>query len=93
MFGSILLLAFLPWLDTSRVKSASYRPLYRFFYWVFVLVCLGSAWLGSKRRGRLRASRRASSPPTTFIHFLIILPLLGLIETPRPLPNSISERC
>ena len=26
-----------------------------------------------------------------FIHFLIILPLLGLIETPKPLPNSISE--
>ena len=26
-----------------------------------------------------------------FIHFLIVFPLLGLIETPKPLPNSISE--
>ena len=26
-----------------------------------------------------------------FLHFLIILPLLGLIETPKPLPHSISE--
>jgi hypothetical protein len=26
-----------------------------------------------------------------FLHFLVILPLLGLIEQPRPMPNSISE--
>ena len=26
-----------------------------------------------------------------FVHFLIILPLLGLVETPLPLPNSILE--
>jgi ubiquinol-cytochrome c reductase cytochrome b/c1 subunit len=91
MFGSILLLAFLPWLDTSRVKSASYRPLYRQFFWVFVLVCLGLGWLGSKpaEGGYVYAARVLTA--YYFIHFLIILPLLGLIETPKPLPNSISE--
>ena len=26
-----------------------------------------------------------------FAYFLVILPLLGRFETPRPLPNSISE--
>ena len=26
-----------------------------------------------------------------FAYFLIILPLLGLFETPKPLPNSIAE--
>ena len=30
--ASIVMLAFLPWLDTSRVRSASYRPLYRQFF-------------------------------------------------------------
>jgi ubiquinol-cytochrome c reductase cytochrome b/c1 subunit len=91
MFGSILVLAFLPWLDTSRVKSATYRPLYKQFFWVFVLVCLGLGYLGSRpaEGGYVVAARILTV--YYFIHFLIILPLLGLVETPRPLPNSISE--
>ncbi|HMK79621.1 MAG TPA: cytochrome c1 [Xanthobacteraceae bacterium] len=91
MFSSILLLAFLPWLDTSRVKSATYRPLYKQFFWVFVLVCLGLGYLGSQppEGGFVYAARLLTA--YYFIHFLIILPLLGLIETPRPLPSSISE--
>src|SRR3989440_6203465 len=40
LFGSILLLAFLPWLDTSKVKSATYRPLYRQFFSIFVATCI-----------------------------------------------------
>src|ERR1700689_4593569 len=35
--GSIIILAFLPWLDTSRVRSANYRPLYRQFLLIFFL--------------------------------------------------------
>jgi len=91
LFASILVLAFLPWLDTSRVKSATYRPLYKQFFWVFVLVCLGLGYLGSQppEGGFVIAARILTA--YYFIHFLIILPLLGLIETPRPLPNSISE--
>jgi ubiquinol-cytochrome c reductase cytochrome b/c1 subunit len=91
LFASIIVLAFLPWLDTSRVKSATYRPLYKQFFWVFVLVCLGLGYLGSQppEGGFVIAARILTA--YYFIHFLIILPLLGLIETPRPLPNSISE--
>src|SRR5205085_245957 len=91
MFGSIFILCFLPWLDTSRVKSATYRPLYKQFFWVFVLVCLGLGYLGSQpaEGGYVIAARILTA--YYFIHFLIIFPLLGLIETPRPLPSSISE--
>ena len=48
LFGSIVILAFLPWLDTSRVRSARYRPLFKQFFWVFVVACVGLGWLGSK---------------------------------------------
>ena len=34
---SIVLLAFLPWLDTSKVRSATYRPLYRQFFWLSLI--------------------------------------------------------
>jgi quinol-cytochrome oxidoreductase complex cytochrome b subunit len=91
MFGSIAILAFLPWLDTSRVKSATYRPLFRQFIWIFLAVVIGLGWLGSKpaEGGYVIAARILTA--YYFIHFLIILPLLGLIEQPKPLPNSISE--
>src|SRR5712672_1324855 len=91
LFSSILILAFLPWLDTSRVKSATYRPLYKFFFWVFVAVCLGLGYLGSApaEGGYVIAARILTA--YYFIHFLVVLPLLGLIKTPRPLPTSISE--
>jgi ubiquinol-cytochrome c reductase cytochrome b/c1 subunit len=89
--ASIILLAFLPWLDTSHVRSANYRPLYRQFLFVFFLVVVGLGYLGSQppEGGYVIAARIL-----TFYYFaflLVILPLLGLVETTKPLPNSISE--
>src|ERR1700704_2211967 len=34
MFGSILLLVVLPWLDTSKVRSARFRPVYKPVFWL-----------------------------------------------------------
>ena len=91
LFASILILAFLPWLDTSKVKSATYRPLYKQFFWIFVAACIGLGWLGSKpaEGGYVIASRVLTA--WYFIHFIVVLPLLGLIETPKEVPNSIAE--
>ena len=91
LMASIVILAFVPWLDTSKVRSASYRPLYRQFFWIFAAVCVGLGWLGSKpAEGNYVLAARILTA-WYFIHFLIILPLLGLIERPRPLPASIGE--
>ena len=40
LIGSIAILFFVPWLDTSRVRSTSYRPIYKWFFWAFVLTCI-----------------------------------------------------
>ena len=91
LVASIAILVFVPWLDTSKVKSASYRPLYRQFFWIFVVVSIGLGWLGSKpaEGGYVIAARILTA--WYFIHCLLVLPLLGLIETPKPLPASIAE--
>src|SRR6185295_11377903 len=91
MFSSIAILFFVPWLDTSRVRSANYRPLYRQFFWIFVLVCIGLGYLGSQppEGGAVVIARILTA--YYFLHFLVIMPVIGLIERPKPLPPSISE--
>ena len=91
LFGAIAVLFFLPWLDTSRVRSAVFRPIYRQFFWIFALVCLGLGYLGSQpaEGGYVIASRVLTA--YYFLHFLVIMPVLGLIERPKPRPASITE--
>ena len=91
MFGAIAVLAFLPWLDTSRVRSTSYRPLYKQFFWIFVVVSILLGWLGSKPAEGYYVLAAQVCTVYYFAHFLIVLPLLGLFEKPLPLPNSILE--
>ncbi|WP_018183736.1 cytochrome b [Kaistia granuli] len=91
MFGAIAVLFVVPWLDTSKVRSANFRPLYRQFFWILVLVSIGLGYLGSRpaEGGYVIASRILTI--YYFAHFLVILPLLGLFEKPKPLPASITE--
>src|SRR5215210_1505502 len=91
MFGSIIVLALVPWLDTSKVRSAVYRPIYKQFFWVWVFVCFLLGWLGAKppEGGYVIAARIATA--YYFAHFLVLMPLLGIFERPRPLPGSIVD--
>ncbi|QMW23859.1 cytochrome b [Sandaracinobacteroides saxicola] len=91
MFASIILLLFLPWLDTSRVKSTAYRPMYRIWFWVLCVDVVILAWVGGApaEEPYVRISQLASA--YYFAHFLIILPIVSAIERPLPLPNSIAK--
>jgi ubiquinol-cytochrome c reductase cytochrome b subunit len=91
MFGSILILFALPWLDTSRVRSGTFRPIFKQFFWVFVLVCIGLGYLGSKPAEGIYVFWARILTAYYFLHFIVILPLLGLFESPKPLPPSISD--
>ena len=90
LFSSIAILAFLPWLDTSRVRSAVYRPLYRQFFWLFVATGILLGWLGSKppEGGYVILARLLTA--WYFIHFLVVLPLLGFVERSKPVPDSLA---
>ena len=91
MFASVFIVAFLPWLDTSKVKSAAYRPLYRVFFWLFVACAVLLGYMGSQppEGGYVIAARLLTV--YYFLYFLVILPLLGRFEKPRPLPPSICD--
>jgi ubiquinol-cytochrome c reductase cytochrome b subunit len=89
--GSILILFFVPWLDTSKVRSGTFRPLFKPFYWLFVLNFVLLAYLGAAPAEGIYVLLAKIATAYYFAYFLIILPLLGRLETPKPLPASISE--
>ena len=91
MFGSIVVLFFLPWLDTMKVKSARYRPLYKIFFILFVISCLLLGYLGAKAPEGIYLFLSRVSTIYYFAFFLVIMPVLSRIEKPSPMPIGISN--
>jgi ubiquinol-cytochrome c reductase cytochrome b/c1 subunit len=91
MFGAIVILAFLPWLDNAKTRSSKYRPLAKQFFWMFVVVCIGLGYLGAQPPEGIYVIVGRILTVCYFAYFLILLPLLSRIEKPRPVPNSIAD--
>jgi quinol-cytochrome oxidoreductase complex cytochrome b subunit len=91
MFGATMILFLVPWLDRSPVRSARFRPWYKWFFWILLFDCAVLTWVGAN----------PPEPPYLYIgqvgtvwyfsHFLVILPLLSIFEPTKPLPSSIGE--
>ena len=91
MFGSIFILFVLPWLDTSKVRSAVFRPMYRYFYWIFVIDVLLLGYMGAMPAEGIYLALARIGTIYYFLHFIVVLPVLGLFEKTDPVPMSISE--
>ncbi|MFV0298465.1 MAG: cytochrome b, partial [Hyphomicrobiaceae bacterium] len=91
MFGSILVWLFVPWLDTSRVRSSRYRPIYKWFLVLFFIsfVCLG--YLGSQPPEGVYVFWARILTVYYFAFFFLIMPIVGVLETPSQMPRSITE--
>jgi len=91
MFSSIGLLFLLPWLDTSRVRSCTFRPIYKWFVPVLVIDVLVLGYCGAHPPEGYFVPLARVATFYYFFHFLILLPVLGKIERPLPLPPSIAD--
>jgi ubiquinol-cytochrome c reductase cytochrome b/c1 subunit len=91
MFSAIFVMFLLPWLDTSKVRSGRYRPLFKQFFILFVIDCLLLGYLGAQPAEGIYVILSRLATVYYFAHFLIILPVLGIIEKPKNVPTSISE--
>jgi ubiquinol-cytochrome c reductase cytochrome b subunit len=90
MFGAIILLFFLSWLDPSPVRSGNYRPTFKIFFWVLVVDILILGYVGGKPAEQPYVMISQLGTIYYFAHFLIILPILSKTERTLPLPSSIS---
>jgi ubiquinol-cytochrome c reductase cytochrome b/c1 subunit len=101
LFVSILILFAMPWLDRSKVRSARFRPVYKVFFWVLLVDVLVLGHVGSQPPDKILFQ---TGPVTVdyvlfgqiftfyyFLHFFVLVPLIGIFEKPKPLPESISK--
>ena len=91
MFAAIGVLFILPWLDRSPVRSATFRPIYKIMFWVFLVNCVALTYLGAKPAEGIYVILSRLCTVYYFFHFIILLPALSIFETPRSLPRSIGK--
>ncbi len=89
-FGSLFMLFIVPWLDTSPVRSSRFRPVYKWVFWLLVIDVLALGWVGANPPQGIVVTVGQIATLYYYVHFLILLPLIGKLEHPRPLPTSIA---
>jgi len=96
MFSSILILFAMPWLDGARIRSMRFRPLSKFFFWLFVMNGLFLGYLGQLPTDQIVAlgidALTFAQVATVFYfaYFIVIMPLASRTETTKPVPTSIA---
>ena len=89
MFGAIAVMALVPWLDTSSVRSGRYRPMFKWWFALLVIDFIVLMWLGARPAEEPYATYSLIASAYWFAYFLVILPLLGVIEKPTAAPETI----
>jgi len=80
MLGMFVCLVALPWLHTSLIRSTTFRPLYRLFFWVFVADAFLLGWIGQCPVEDPYVLIGQIGSLYYFFYFLILTPAIGLFE-------------
>jgi len=91
MFGAIVVMALTPWLDTSSVRSGRYRPMFKWWYYLLVIDFMVLMWVGAQPAEPPYSTIALIASAYWFGYFLVILPLLGVIEKPLAPPATIED--
>jgi len=114
MFGAIAVLFVLPWLDTAKVRSLRFRPITRWCFIIFLVMCFVLGWCGANSPDDLAIKfgskmvdvdgvetlkdvgmsfKWVSRIATLYYfgYFLFILPVMGWMEKPKDVPDSITK--
>ena len=91
MFGSLIVLFLVPWLDTSRVRSGRFRPMFKVWFWLLVVDFVVLMWCGAMPPEQPFVIISQLGALYWFSFFLVILPLLGVLEKPKAPPATIED--
>ena len=80
MVGAILIIAILPFVNTSQIQSSTFRPLYKKFFWLFVFTSFLLGWVGGNAPDAPYTYVGVVGTIYYFSYFVIIVPIVGYIE-------------
>ncbi|MBC8303591.1 MAG: cytochrome b N-terminal domain-containing protein [Pelagibacterales bacterium] len=80
MGGALIILFFIPFTNTSEVRSSTFRPLFKFFYWLLVADFLILGWVGQKPVKDVFIVVGQIATVYYFLFFIVLIPALGIIE-------------
>ena len=80
MFGSLLILLVLPFTDVSRIRGSQFRPLMRLAIWFFVVNFFILMWIGACHPESPYLEVGQFATAFYFIWFIVIVPVIGVIE-------------
>ncbi|MEY6433843.1 cytochrome b N-terminal domain-containing protein [Thioalkalicoccus limnaeus] len=91
MFGAILILFFLPWLDRSRVKSMRYKgPIFKTALALFVLSFVVLGWLGMVPSTPMR-TLAAQVFTVLYFAFFLLMPIYSTLDKTKPVPERVTQ--
>ncbi|MCA8879591.1 MAG: cytochrome b N-terminal domain-containing protein [Rhodobacteraceae bacterium] len=91
MFGAIVVMALAPWLDTSSVRSGRYRPMFKWWFYLLCFDFMILMWVGAQPPEGIYPYIALMGAAYWFFYFLVVLPLLGVIEKPLPAVATIED--
>ncbi len=91
MVSSIGLLAALPWLDRSPVRSCVFRPVWKWLTLGLVVDFFVLMWAGAMPAEGVYLWIARAGTLYWFAYLLVLAPLVGIYEVPKKLPKDIHE--
>jgi ubiquinol-cytochrome c reductase cytochrome b subunit len=81
MLGSLLVLFIIPFTNTSDVRNTTYRPLFKFFFWLFIADFVILTWVGQKPVKDYFILTGQIATFYYFLFFIILIPVVGKVES------------
>jgi quinol-cytochrome oxidoreductase complex cytochrome b subunit len=80
MGAALVVLIFLPFIHTAKIRSTAYRPIHKFFFWLFVADCLLLGWIGGCVAESPYIEIGQLGTVFYFGYLLVLIPGIGLLE-------------
>ena len=80
MIGAILILMVIPFTNTSEIRSTTFRPIFKIFYWLFIADFIILGWVGQKPVKDIYILVGQIATVYYFLFFAVLIPLIGFLE-------------
>jgi len=80
MGGALVVLFLIPFINTSEIRSTTFRPVFKVFYWLLVADFLLLGWIGEQPVKDIYVIVGQVATIFYFLFFIILIPVIGLFE-------------